>query len=104
MSTAFNVIVERDGKFIPYDVIPYLTLRYNDYSKKVRPSTIEEFKEFITKESTYKWWARCEYEIILSDWPNNIHKDKWDVHRQVIMNLDIITELLMKSVLKDGKC
>lgn len=46
----------------------------------------------------YQWWSRCEYEIILTDWPNQKKFEKWDVHEQVKMNIDIITELLINDV------
>ena len=66
----FNVIVYNiNGKnFESYDIIPYLVSRYNK-TKKKKPVTFEEFKEFVKDESRYQWWARCEYEIILSPWP-----------------------------------
>ena len=110
------------GNFIKYNIMPYLIESYR--KSKDKPKTVEEFKEFIKKKSMYQWWSRCEYEIILSPWPyktspserydkkgeNDIEawKQHWeshlktckkiDVHWQVMMNLDIITEILMKNV------
>ena len=94
----FNVIVYdfNHKTFIPYDVMPYLIECYNKASNK--PKTFEEFKKFIERESKYQWWSRCEYEIILESWPNTNVNKKWDVHRQVMMNIDIITSILMDSV------
>lgn len=94
----FNVIVYDFNKqdFIPYDVMPYLVRCYNKASNK--PKTFEEFKKFIERESKYQWWSRCEYEIILESWPNTNVNEKWDVHRQVMMNIDIITSILMDNV------
>ena len=122
----FNVIVYNiNGKnFESYDIIPYLVSRYNK-TKKKKPVTFEEFKEFVKDESRYQWWARCEYEIILSPWPyitspserydkkeeDDIEawKEHWkkhlnecqkiDVYRQVMMNLDVITNLVMESII-----
>ena len=118
----FNVINFNFNKreFEPYNVIPYLVSCYNE--EKSKPKTFTEFKDFIKKKSMYQWWARCEYEIILSPWPytlspserakeeNNVDawKEHWkkhlnecqkiDVHYQVMMNLDVITTLVMESV------
>lgn len=94
----FNVIVEdiNSRKFIPYDVIPYLVKRYKD--SKEKPKTFDEFKKFIEKESMYQWWSRCEYEAILKSWPTGSSEKKIDVHWQVMMNIDIITEILMDEV------
>lgn len=124
MTKSFNVIIHdfNSGKFEPYDIIPHLINCYNKKSNK--PKTFDEFKEFIKNESLYQWWARCEYEIILGPWPyttspsedyrkrgeNDIEawKEHWkkhlkeckkiDVHNQVMMNLDIITEIFMSCI------
>lgn len=86
---SFNVIVFNfnEKKFEPYDIIPYLYKR----AKEKNPTDI---KEFIKKESLYMWWSRCEYEIILSDWPPSGYKEKWDVYDQVMMNINIIADIL----------
>lgn len=95
----FNVINYdfNKNKFETYDVLPYLRDCYKE--KENKPKSFSEFKEFIEKEAMYQFWARCEYEIILIDWPCKKHSEKWDVYKQIMMNIDIITELLMKDVL-----
>lgn len=99
---AFNVInydINRK-KFKPYNVIPYLVRCYKETNHK--PVSFEEFKKFVKSESLYQFWSRCEYEIILSDWPpsNPPVQEKWDVYQQIMMNLDIVTKILMDEVLK----
>ena len=119
----FNVIGYdfNSKEFVPYNIIPYLVSQYK--IKRDKPKTFDEFKEFVEKESMYQWWARCEYEIVLGPWPytlspservkeeNNVEawKEHWkkhlnecqkiDVHYQVMMNLDIITALVLDSIL-----
>lgn len=119
-----------------YDIIPYLIRVYKESENK--PKTFEEFKEFIKKESMYQWWSRCEYEIIVSQWPPDrdtfdyaieipvpsidhvdtqraflVPKKKFytngnrkkvldnakkvDVYQQVMMNIDVITNLLIQA-------
>lgn len=96
----FNVIIENinSRKMQPYDVIPYLVSEYQE--AKDKPTTFEEFKEFVKRKAQYQWWGRCEYEIIISEWPNPLNREgeKWDVYQQLMMNLDIVTNLLIKSV------
>ncbi|MDE6284257.1 MAG: hypothetical protein K2M17_00745 [Bacilli bacterium] len=99
----FNVIHENLGKFEPYDIMPYLVSVYkNDKKKKwrytIEPTTFDEFKEYILHNSMYQWWGRCEYEIILSDWPCQKNSEKWDIHMQVKMNINIITEIFMENI------
>ena len=98
----FNVIVYdfNSKKFEPYDVIPYFVDRYESLKHKL--SSYEEFERFITDCSMYQFWSRCEYEIILSEWPpapvGKEHPEKWDVHQQIMMNLETVTKLFMETV------
>ena len=106
----FNVINYNFNaqKFESYDVIPYLINAYKDRVKRHHnnpddnywkvPVTFEEFKNFVQRESQYQFWSRCEYEIILVDWPCQKYTEKWDVYDQIMMNLDIVTKLLMESI------
>lgn len=95
----FNVIIEdiNTREFIPYDVIPYLVSQYK--KAKDKPNTFLEFKEFIRKESMYQWWSRCEYEIVLQSWPTGKNEKKIDVYWQIMMNINLITDILMDEVL-----
>ena len=96
---SFNVINWdcNKKKFVQYDIIPYLVSVYNETKKQ--PKSFNEFKDFVMAESQYRFWGRCEYEIILTDWPNKQHEEKWDIYKQIMMNLDIVTKTLMQEVL-----
>lgn len=97
----YNVILWDINRreFIPYDIFPYLKKVYQEAKeKKKEPKTFEEFKEFIRKESMYMWWGRCEYEILISDWPSQSKTEKIDVHYQVMMNIDTITKLFIEEI------
>lgn len=114
-------------RFVAYDVIPYLVRAYNEQVERNNtalsdlrtarteqeielaksnlkywkiPKTFDEFKDFVKKESQYQFWSRCEYEIILVDWPCQKIEDKWDVYDQIMMNLDIVTQIVMEEVIK----
>ena len=96
---SFNVINWdcNKKKFIQYDIIPYLVSVYNETKKQ--PKSFNEFKEFVKSESQYRFWGRCEHEIVLTDWPSKQCEEKWDVYKQIMMNLDIVTKTLMQEVL-----
>lgn len=102
----FNVInFELNSKeFESYDVMPYLIGCYKNVKRKKEcPKTFEDFKKFVESKSMYMYWSRCEYEIILSDWPcQGIHK-KIDIHEQLMMNIDTVTNILMANVVKTQK-
>lgn len=94
----FNVIIYdiNRKKFKPYNVMDFFVDEYNE--EKSKPKTFDEFKEFVERKSMWMFWSRCEYEIILSDWPPSGVEEKWDIYRQIMMNIDIVTEILMENV------
>ena len=98
----FNVITYdfNSGKFVEYDIMPYLIRTYNEKKEKKEtlPETFDEFKNFVKSESKYQFWARCEYEIILIDWPCQKNHEKWDIYKQIMMNLDIVTKVFMENI------
>lgn len=83
----------------PYDIMPYLIRCYKESGNV--PKTFDEFKKFIEDNSRYKYWARCQYEIIVSNWPSQNKHKKWDIHMQIMMNIDRIAETLMENI-KNG--
>lgn len=112
-------------KFEAYDVIPYLVQEYYEQIERHNtakleldaakteqeikiaksnldywkvPVTFNEFKEFVKSKAQYQFWSRCEYEIILVDWPCQKTEEKWDVYDQIMMNLDIVTKILMECL------
>ena len=99
----FNVINWNPNrkKFEPYNVIPYLVNAYNDLKEKEYkkiPKTYDEFQKFVKEESQYQFWGRCEYEIILVDWPCQKTEEKWDVFQQIMMNIGTVTNILMQEL------
>ena len=101
---SFNVILYDVNRkiFIKYDVLPYFISCYKE-KRKEKPKTFEEFKSFVMAKSQYMYWARCQYEIILSDWPCSNTTYKLDVHEQIMNNIDLVTVLLMNNVIKKEK-
>ena len=97
MKSFYVIVYDINRKtFIPYDVIPYLEKCY--YEETNKPKTLEEFKDFVKNQSMYQWWSRCEYEILLFDWPSQSQQKKIDVHYQVMTNLDTVTKILIESI------
>lgn len=95
-TNSFFVVYYNNGELKKYDIIPYLVDKYESLSRKNRPNLrlYNSVKEFIVKECRYQFWSRCEYEIIISSWPNEINKKKIDVYDQIVLNIDIITKIL----------
>lgn len=73
-----------------YDIMPFLIDSYKKI-KKNKPKTFEEIKEFIINESRYRFWSRCEYEVIITGWPKQKREVKIDIFNQIMENIDVIT-------------
>lgn len=102
-TTDFNVIIESNGEFKPYNIIPRLLTEYDEKKERQdfkEPKTFEDYKKFVIDYARYMWWARCQYEIILVNWPGQNKSKKWDVFMQVMMNIDLITEVFINALKK----
>lgn len=99
---SFNVLIwDFNGKNLTItDVLPYFRDEYKRAKKNERPQTINEWKEFIKRWGMYRYWSRCEYEIIVSPWPTHDKSVKIDVWYQINSNIDIITEILYEEHIK----
>lgn len=93
----FNVIIYNPNKkdFEPYDILPYLRDQLKRIKPNLRPVSHKDMMKFIEAQAQYQWWGRCEYEIVLAGWPNTNIQKKWDIYKQVMMNLPIITNLML---------
>lgn len=123
----FNVIINEHNKFVNYDIMPYLENTWNRFVDAwgelqtnpeflkdpdgwwKYPETDEEIKDWIIKELRYMFWAKCEYELILSPWPYRHLEDgtptlksgeykKIDIFEQCMMNIDIIVQLFKEDI------
>lgn len=87
-----------------YDVLPYFQREIDSLLKKRRirkkDITKDWLKDFVMKEAKYQFWARCEYEIIVSGWPVHENQEKLDVYDQIAANFDAVTDLLYENIHK----
>lgn len=97
----YNVIIGNinSRKIEGMDVLPYLEDAYNRRChKEDRPKTKEEFIDFVDRYSMYQYWSRCEYEIIIQQWPNTEDEVKWSAYEQIKLNIELVTECLMYNL------
>ena len=68
------------------------------YAKKYKDDR-EKFEEEIKRSLMYYYWSKCEWEIILSGWPNKegFHEEKIDVYDQVMMNWEVFINYLWEN-------
>lgn len=89
--TPFYVLNEsiNRNEFEPYNVMDYLVREYKEAKKNDRPTTFEEFKEFVKRKSSYMYRARCEYEILLASWPFGSYKTYEQMKEFIATNPDL---------------
>lgn len=81
----------------PYDIMPYLINCWQKEGKGVEKNP-ESIKQFILNNSMYMFWARCEYEFIVTGWPVKKNEQKIDVYYQIKNNIDVIVEHFMQYI------
>lgn len=86
------------SEFEKYDVMSYLIDCYKRCKKDKRPQTEKSCKEFIESKSQYMYWARCEYEIVLSAWVSGTPNKKIDIYDQIMNNINVVTHIFMLNV------
>lgn len=81
------------------------------YANVLYDRLIERVKKLIRKNADYdeikkeidiclmsRYWSRCEYEVIVSNWTGKDFEQKIDVYWQLQPNLDRITEYVIKEL------
>lgn len=90
----FNVIYfdSNKRKFIPYDIMPDLIKSYN------RAKPVTDIREFVNSALMRRFWARCEYEVILEDWPCQRVHSKIDIYWQAKQNFDLVVKVFEDNI------
>ena len=75
----------------------YINDEHRDFSK---------FKKDIESNLMYYFWRKCEWEIVLSDFPpsDSFQKKKIDVYQQVKINWDKFIDYLFSWYVADEFC
>lgn len=93
----FKVIVwDFNAKKVEYyDIMPYLRRSWEEEHNNFS-LTFDGIKEFILRVSRYQFWSRCQYEVVVTGFPEDgKNSQKIDVYDQIESNLDIITNLFL---------
>ena len=52
------------------------------------PTTYAELNDYLLAEARYCFWAKCEYEMIVTGWPQQKNEKKVDIYEQLRLNWD----------------
>ena len=84
------LVSDFNGKEInEYNVFDHMRF-YEDCKKNARKNihNYDEFCKNLRIDLAYYFWAKCEWEIIVTDWPRGEKSIKIDVYEQVMLNWD----------------
>lgn len=116
---SFYVMVKNfnTGEIENYDIIPTIyRFMYNDKGNfstnfivrddnfnAIPIKTKDQLAEFVDNTLKYNFWAKCEWEFIVTDWPGREKVDdsrpiKVDVYDQVKPNINIIVDQLWNEI------
>ena len=102
----FKVLTYKQGKVEQYDVLPYFRNCWKEKYNKDQKTAIKTskqpskrrqlFKEYIIARSKYLYWGRCEFEMLLANWPFGSYRMKEELKKflQNPINLDDYTQCL----------
>ena len=82
------------NQIVNYNVMIGLAEILHKKIKKKEVYDKNSLKEFLKREFMYRYWSKCEYEILVSGLLNKSDKEKIDIWRQLEMNLDNIVEYI----------
>lgn len=74
--------------------------------KKKSDITYDIFKENLHSELMYKYWCKCEWEVVLSAFPpskNGEEKRKVDIYQQVMLNFEIFCKYAYDNLFGGNK-
>ena len=99
MRNIFNVLIWNfNTQTIEEYVIPYFVREWKEEKDKSKFKSFDDIKEFVRSKSLYQFWSRCEYEMIVKGWPVTKREIKLDVHEQIMMNLDLVTQVFINTI------
>lgn len=100
----WNVYIENINarRIEVYNIFDYGNGYLLDELKKMKneSESKEEFLDKMDRELKYRFWSKCEWEIILSDWPpsKKFNEKKVDVYQQIRLNWDVFGDYVWKNL------
>lgn len=92
--TAFFVCIERDRQFKQWNIFDHASF-HNALAKLGYNMQLTE--ENVQRELRYYFWAKCEYEMVLTSWPTGKAEKKVSVYDQAMLNWDLFYKIVKEN-------
>lgn len=92
MQCLYSTIFTSNGKLSKKNFFIYEEKTF----KRKEIKTKQDLRRFVDSHFKYHYWAKCEWEFIMRDWPTGRDERdrKVDVYEQLRPNIDLIVNLL----------
>lgn len=88
----------------------YNVFNHFKFSEEVKEAYKEHKDDFdafsvsVQRSLMYYFWSKCEWEIILSDWPpsENFNDMKISVYDQIMLNWNVFIEYIWNTLQKEN--
>ena len=89
--------IEVVNLFDIFDIDDFIKLFKKRYKNKEQ-QTVENFKSELKNQLMYRFWSKCEWEVIVSAWPPDDKVSiKIDVYEQIANNFDVFCDYVWKN-------
>ena len=90
-------------KIVTYNIFNHASFVEDIMKMKKNNASTVDFKDRLKQVLMYYFWAKCEYEVIVSAWPpnENVPEQKIDAYSQVMMNFDTFYRYLYSNLFGD---
>jgi hypothetical protein len=70
-----------------------------DEKKRKQKYTPDELLEMeLRRKCMYFFWSKCEYEVIVTGWPDTKTEKKIDIYQQLDANWDIFKNTVFEAI------
>lgn len=91
--------IEVVNLFDKFDIDDFIKLFKKRYKNKEQ-QTFENFKSELKNQLMYRFWSRCEWEVIITAWPPDDKVSiKVDVYGQIMNNFDVFCDYVWKNTI-----
>lgn len=91
--------IEVVNLFDIFDIDDFIKLFKKRYKNKEQ-RTVENFKSELKNQLMYRFWSKCEWEVIITAWPPDAKVSvKVDVYEQILNNFDVFCDYVWKNTL-----
>ena len=95
--------IEVINLFDKFDIDDFIKLFKKRYKNKEQ-QTFENFKSELKNQLMYRFWSRCEWEVIITAWPPDDKVSiKVDVYGQIMNNFDVFCDYVWKNTMEKSK-